>query len=100
MTWHGPLVLTVYPFVRCVCVPCYLSVDICSSLFTCLVLLHSHCRQLFLSMHRLDRGLLSEPLMSVQAYVEYQHLSSDRDRFAWYDPRIAVPRDLYRSTLL
>jgi hypothetical protein len=36
-------------------------------------------------MHRLDRGLLSEPLMSVQAYAEYQNLSSDRDRFAWYD---------------
>lgn len=45
--------------------------------------IRSHCRQLFLSMHRLDRGLLSEPMMAVQAFVEYQRLAGDRERLAW-----------------
>mgnify|MGYP000294750892 CR=1 FL=1 len=43
----------------------------------------SHCRQLFLAMARLDRGLMSEPLMLVQAYWEWQRLPTDRDKFTW-----------------
>lgn len=56
------------------------------TLTICIILVFvsfSHCRQLFLAMARLDRGLMSEPLMLVQAYWEWQRLSTDRDKFNW-----------------
>lgn len=34
-------------------------------------------------MHRLDRGLLSEPLLAVQAFTEWQQQQGDRERYAW-----------------
>lgn len=44
---------------------------------------HSHCRHLLLSMSRLDRGLLSEPLSAVQVVAEHSRCLSDRDRLQW-----------------
>lgn len=34
-------------------------------------------------MARLDRGILSEPFMVVQAYAEWQQIAGDRERYVW-----------------
>lgn len=42
-------------------------------------------------MSRLDRGLLSEPLMLVQAFIEYQQLRTDQDKYTWCREHCIVP---------